>query len=109
MKEWVTFFGCKGKTIEKLSAHALEQWLILFTDGTWTSIQTKYGHSEDYELMSERPDPSEIYGQLQTLGVIDATEAARLREEEKRKFDEECATRERAEYERLHAKFGKGI
>lgn len=108
MKTWVEFGACKGKTIAKLSRHHYQCWVMLFTDDTWSSISANYGYTEDYELMSEQPEPCDIYRMLLSLGIIDAAEAARLSKEAQEAANAKQLERELAEFERLKAKFGDG-
>ena len=109
MKEWVEFSKCTGKTIAKVHMEFGGRWLTLFTDDTWSSISTEYcNYAEDHELISKRPEATQIYSSLKYLGVIDQAESERLIKEAQAKADEEQLAFERAQYERLHAKFGKG-
>jgi hypothetical protein len=109
MKEWVEFSKCVGKTVAKVHMAFGGRWLVLFTDDTWSSIATEYcNYAEDHELISKRPEATQVYSSLKYLGVIDQAESERLIKEAQAKADEEQLAFERAQYERLHAKFGKG-
>lgn len=109
MKEWTTFSGCVGKTIQKISFDQDNRWLVLFTDNTWSAIGTEYCQfAEAHELHSKRPEPEENYHTLHSLGVIDAEERDRIINELREKAAAKQLAFERAQYKRLHAKFGKG-
>lgn len=110
MKEWVEFSRCVGKTIAGCSFWDSEEWLVSFTDGTWTSIEWGHpGYPEgEMQLQSKQPPLTEYVEDLVELGLIDQNEADRLLEERNAKRQAEVDARERAEYKRLHAKFGKG-
>ncbi|MBK9949843.1 MAG: hypothetical protein IPP12_22175 [Nitrospira sp.] len=108
MKEWVEFSKCAGKTIAAIDTERSSQWALLFTDGSWSTLQAiSAPYDTGFDLCSPKPDGYGWFYEMKRLG-IDTSGLELAMQNEQRKREEAAVARERADYERLHAKFGKG-
>ena len=111
MKEWVEFSKCVGKTIAGVDDVDNDNIIIAFSDGTWSTIsvfEPPYPDSLSGGMVSRRPEVLDVSLQLLRLHIVSSDEVDNLRRESREKYEAANRARERAEYERLHAKFGKG-
>ena len=110
MRQRITELGdLIGKTIEDCVAMD-PQIVITFTDGTYTALTTPLDCSEAPELTPANMDTKREIVMLASMGVINQEEKSRLlrqfelADELVRRTEDEA---DRAEFERLKAKFKK--
>lgn len=110
MKEWARLSDCVGKTIAGVDDVDDENFVIAFSDQSWTTVsieRAKYPESWD-RIVSEKTAPIDARFQLMRLGLMTEGEAEALRREEREKLDQKRLALELAELARLKAKFEGG-
>lgn len=108
MRTRVNFLGAAGKTVEAVREPVSGSLLMTFTDGTYSYAEAE-GDSDDYTYLNDLDfDVSDSYATTLAVryGLMTADEKAAKDADNAAKKEAATAAKERAEYDRLRAKFG---
>lgn len=109
MRKWVEISECVGKTVHKMALDYDDGFVVSFTDGTWTSVAMSRAYYEDTRsLENMAPDQAAIAALLLEAEVIDSDEHAAIKQAEEAKLKGKTEAHERAQLERLKAKYEGG-
>ncbi len=104
MKQEIRFSDAVGKILEGFDfSRTCGQAVLMFTDGTFTTLKINTKYEEIEESTLEIHDFGDE--KLVALDVITQAELDEQREQRNKSFASTQEQRERTEYERLRAKF----
>lgn len=92
------------KTIADINYDCWEPFILVFTDGTFAVFSVEYGYEGDsgVQLSDSLPD----WGRLVDAGILSREERAILEADKRARYAAVDEAQERAQYERLRAKYG---
>lgn len=109
MKKWVEISECAGKTVHKMALDYSDGFAVSFTDGTWTCVTMTQAYYEDTRSLENAvQDTSVLADLLLAADVLDSEAHAAIKQAESDKRKAHAEAHERAQLERLKAKYEGG-